>query len=385
MNSSESNPLRILASGGITADISWHLNVGKLIDTKDTAISSKKFPNGIGIDTGGGASNFVQYLQQANLHRSNPFGATLLTQVGDGPTQEDLESKSEQDWALAELDQFSHKLVTGFLERRRVNLLDALEEIRHVVPFNGVNEYVRGRHISKMFSDAVNDYPEHIQQMIEQEVSKDTLVFIDPAKPLLGSLVADKVRSYDVPMIVDYGSKEWPANSLQSDRLCSIFDAASLIIVPDDAIFMGMRSDRKNSRQLFSILSKTYSDAIILMSNGGKPVQLWLNGEKISLPVYEPEHEAHTGTRYNNGKGDARDAWLALALMVAIERERAKGNNDDVKTIIQNNVIPALKAAMVATYYKIMHGDEWLTHAHDKATDSDFHDLFSDMKPEHAL
>lgn len=329
------NP-RALITGAMNIDIGGILpEVDQLGDTKDTA--KKSFAS-----VGGGGANCALALDLLGQSFKRNCLISFVTRKGELPPENSFEDHEEYVLALMAHEGANHLL-------RNVDIIDAARGMPNVIGVNRPTEYLGGRHITKQFVEAVHNLAPGTLQRVDSEAHVADLAFVDPRASLLGREAAVDCNKYRVPFLTDYGDKVWPEDPDTAYRIKEILERADVIIVPSDAVVEGMKPKTFAPDELLERIKNQYDPRVLLMSDGSKPVHLYVKGRgEFEIPV-----ESYDGPRYALAVGDTRNAALMHFLLEG------------------NDIVEATKKATVIASIKIRYpGRNWIKHLHGHLSDN---------------
>lgn len=279
---------RILVVGAITVDDSRYVPGGIKSDGKVTAATSE-------IRLGGGAGNCVQALHKLDEAFGTHSYIKLITRLGRPPA-DNLRAK------------LAHFAATEILGQTEIDYVDATRG-ESVIAFNSVAEHLKGRSIIKDHVTNPNDLAFGIEDTIDNEVRGADVVFVDPSKPRIGVMACRSGNKHNKPVVIDWGQSKWPKDPAVSDMVDEMISRADIVMVPSDAVVRGMNDNEVNPQKLVNTLRNEYMTPHILMSDGGKPVQVYLQDEYHEITV-----EPWDGDKYALAAGDTRNAGFLYAL-----------------------------------------------------------------------
>lgn len=279
---------RILVVGAITVDDNRFVPEGIKTDGKVTAATSE-------IRLGGGAGNCVQALHKLDEAFGTHSYIKLITRIGRPPAN-NLRAK------------LAHIAATDTLADSEINYIDATRG-ESAIAFNSVAEHSQGRSIIKDKVDNPEDLAFGIEDTIENEVRGSDVVFVDPMKPRIGLMACRAGNKYNKPVVIDWGQSEWPKDPELSEMVDEIIGRADIMMVPSDAVVRGMADNVVDPEALVRTLKNEYMTPHILMSDGSKPVQVYLQDDYYEIPV-----EPWDGDKYALAAGDTRNAGFLHAL-----------------------------------------------------------------------
>lgn len=279
---------RILVVGAITVDDNRFVPGGVKTDGKVTAETSE-------IRLGGGAGNCVQALHKLDEAFGTHSYIKLITRLGRPPA-DNLRAR------------LAHMAATEILSDSEIEYVDATRG-ESVIAFNSVAEHSRGRSIVKDKVDNPNDMAFGIEETIDNEVRGADVIFVDPMKPRIGVMACRAANKYNKPLVIDWGQSEWPKDPILAGTVDEMLGRADILMVPSDAVVRGMNDNEVNPEALLLTLKNEYMTPHILLSDGGKPVQVYLQDDYYEIPV-----EPWDGDKYALAAGDTRNAGFLHAL-----------------------------------------------------------------------
>jgi len=333
-------------------------HVKAIKDTKDQA--EKSF-----ITTGGGATNFSRALKGMADFFGENLDLALAMKKGEIPPEELFED--DGDFALVKT---GHDLLDLLL--RGIQPIDTKQGLHNIVKFNSVVEFNSKRHVSRQqkfefnpslvhkFKLASNEYAPGSLNSIKMNARNSKVVFIDPREADIGAVAAEEAAlREDVITVTDYGDKEWPKDDVQASYLETILSNSNIIIIPSDAVVDGMQANAEAPEELFQRVRDQYQPDILIMSDGGEPVKMYV---KKTGQIHETPIEAVEGRHFKLAIGDTRDAAFVFFLL--------KGNDE----------LTALKKANAIAGIKIQHPSlKWLKHLDELRSNPLFKEDFEEL------
>ncbi len=275
---------RVVSVGGLTVDLThtFYDDMPK--------VDGKTRSDLCNVDIGGGATNFAITTRLLSKIFGKSTHVTLVTKVGD-PVPDDITSET------------TSFIVKTLLKRHKIKVLDSIDNTPYSIPFNAIEEHYRGRKICKAPEKRIEVLAEGLEGTINAIVGAADYVFIDPNKRTISRMALHAANKAGVPVMIDYGTRNWPDDPLLSEIYKEMLEGADLLVVPADAVVEGMT--KEDGGELFKRLQEQYGAKTIMMSDGGKPVRILVDGREDEILV-----EPNEGPLYASGVGDTRDAAL---------------------------------------------------------------------------
>ncbi len=216
------------------------------------------------IQAGGGGANFAIAMRELRRALGNRNDIVLFTKIGN-PREGDKLAGLTKTLALEEL--------------HGINLIDAVLDCTHTIPFNSPVAYSGGRFISTRFTESVSEFEPRVGKHVASEVPGSDILFIHSRYPRLSLMAAKIARANNIPILFDY-SVDKPGNNALYHELLRI---STHVVAPGEARVSGMEQD--DPARLRDLIVNEYGVPNVAVSNGTDPVLVYTDGAYHEIPV----------------------------------------------------------------------------------------------------
>lgn len=286
------NAKSIVITGGLSVDAVYMLK-----GSAPGSFKGKFEADNFYYTLGGGAANCATKLSQLSKAFNSHASITLVTRIGSPPFG-DVAAQN------------AHRIANQLIQQSELQIIDVVHG-QNIIPTNTVIEHSSDRFIVKQHVGHTEEFKPGIGHTIMTQVHGADYVFIDPRKPFIASTAMIAAKQTGKTTIMDWGEKSWPKDPNLGRIYDQLLHGTDILMVPADAMVKGMKNHEEDPDQLMRRLREDYGQNNILMSDGGKDVQVLIDGKDHKIPV-----EPHAGeAMYALAAGDTRNAGVIQGLM----------------------------------------------------------------------